>query len=603
MGGAVPTELRPRASARSRAVLFRLAAILVALLPFIALEAGLRLFDLGRPGAESDPLSGFNRRFPLFERQGRVYRTARAREPFVSLQEFPAEKPPNGFRIFCFGGSTVYGHPYLADTAFPKWLEIDLAGSDPSRSYQAINCGGVSYASYREAPLVKEVLEYQPDLVILATGHNEFLEDRTYHVIKSRPPGWAWLQNAAYSLRIVNLARHYLGGSARTSGAPANLADTNTPLDPEVRTRLDEASGYASYHRDDAWHERVVAQFDESVRDMVTACRDAGVPIILVKLGSNLRDCPPFKSEHRAGLSAEAERAWQAAFASATAAEASNLQRALELYRKAEAIDSEYALLDYRIARVLDRLGNKTDARTCYVKARDEDICPLRIITPLQQALTRIAVETGAPLTDAAGLLAAHSPDAIPGFDAYLDHVHPTTGGHQKIAQAIAEQMRRGGLVGATGPVSSTSPSHDGLGSPPGGARPETAAWSESQRRQAYARQLASLGPRYFADGRRRVEWLDNWARRQRLYDETLPKDALGYVRFGFRRLEFGDEDGAWQAFDQALQREPALITLLREHADELLAEGRPDTAAALLQRYQPAAANPQSPITHRHPL
>src|SRR5213594_4056671 len=166
-------------NSRGRRALVRAAAVIVGVSPLLALEAGLRLCGAGRAQV-SDSLSGFNQNFPLFERVGGVYRTSPAREPFFPEQEFSLAKPTNGFRIFCFGGSTVYGHPYQGDTAFPKWLELELDATHPTRSYQAINCGGVSYASYRLAPIVKEVLNYQPDLVIIATGENEFLEDRTY---------------------------------------------------------------------------------------------------------------------------------------------------------------------------------------------------------------------------------------------------------------------------------------------------------------------------------------------------------------------------------------------------------------------------------------
>ena len=539
---------------RWRAAAFRIAAVFLGILPFILAEAGLRLFDLGRPEAGSDALAGFNQRLPLFVRQGNVYRTAHAREPYFLPQEFPADKPRNGFRVFCFGGSTVYGHPYAGATAFPKWLELELAASEPARSCQVINCGGVSYASYRLAPLVKEVLHYQPDLVILATGHNEFLEDRSYQSLKSRPAAWAGLQDAAMSLRLVNVAR----GWVNRGGSP------KSPLSPEVETRLDQASGYASYHRDDAWRERVVAQFDESVRTMVADCRAARVPVILVKLGANLRDCPPFKSEHPSGLSADQERAWQDAFEAAGAAEATDLRAALDLYRKAEAIDGEYALLTYRLARTLDRLGRKPEALTDYLKAREQDVCPLRIIRPLEEVLSRIAVETGAPLVDAASLLAVQAPDAIPGFDWYLDHVHPTIGGHQKIAQALTQEARRCGLT------------------------PAASTWPEASRRQVYADHLKQLGPRYLADGRRRVVWLEHWAQRQRLLDETLPRDAQDYVRLGFRRLDLGDEDGAWQAFDQALQRDPGTLEPIRARVEELRSEGRPESADSLLQHFAP---------------
>jgi tetratricopeptide (TPR) repeat protein len=533
-------------------VTLRIAAVFVGLLPFLVAELGLRLLDLGRPGDSKDPLAGFNRQLPLFERHGSVYRTVHAREPFFFPQEFPAEKPRNGVRVFCFGGSTVYGHPYEADTAFPKWLELELAAGDRARSWQVINCGGVSYASYRLAPLVREILHYQPDLVVLATGHNEFLEDRTYQPLKSRSAAAAWVQNSAWSLRLVNVARRCV--SRRPAEEP--------PIAPEVEPRLDQASGYASYHRDDAWHERVVAQFEESVRAMVTECRAAGVPVILVRLGSNLRDCPPFKSEHQPGLSAAQERAWQSAFEAGTAAEDANLPLALDHYREAEAVDAEFALLDYHIARALDRLGRKTEALEYYVKAREKDVCPLRIIKPLEEVLSRIAAETATPLVDAASLIAAKARDGIPGFDWYVDHVHPTIGGHQQIAQALAAEMRRCGLS------------------------PRTFTWEQDQRRQAYEKHLKQLGPRYLADGRRRVFWLEQWARRQRLSDEARPGDGQGYMRLGFRSLDLGDDDAAWQALSEAVKRDPTTLPQIREHAQELQSEGRADSAASLLQRF-----------------
>jgi len=520
--------------------------------PFILAEAALRVLDVGRPEDSADALAGFNRRLPLFVRQDNVYRIAHAREPFFLPQEFPADKPRNGLRVFCFGGSTVHGHPYKGDTAFPKWLELELAATNPTRSCQVINCGGVSYASYRLAPLVKEVLHYQPDLVILATGHNEFLEDRSYQALKSRLASWAGLQNAAYSVRLVNVARHWVGGGA----------DRKPPLSPEVETRLDQASGYASYHRDDAWHEQVVAQFNESMRTMVADCRAAGVPVMLIKLGANLRDCPPFKSEHRAGLSAGQERAWQDAFDAAGLAAATNLRLALERYREAEAIDGEHALLAYRIARTLDRLGQKSEARTYYLKARELDVCPLRIIQPLEEVLGRIAVDTSTPLMDAGALLAAQAPDAIPGFDCYLDHVHPNIGGHQRIARALAAEARLRHLT------------------------PGATTWQEEARQHAYAAHLKQLGPRYLADGRRRVAWLDTWARRQRLLEETTPRDAQDYVRVGFRCLDLGDEEEAWKALDEALRRDSSTFGLIRARAGEIRSRGYPDSAASLLQRF-----------------
>src|SRR5207248_4148313 len=137
-----------------------------------------------------------------------------------------------------------------------------------------------------------------------------------------------------------------------------------------------------------------------------------------------------------------------------------------------------------------DRVGRSGEASGYYLKARDEDICPLRTPQRHEKILDQIATETGTPLVDAAALLAAKSPDGIPGNNWYLDHVHPTIGGHQKIVQAIAAQMRDIRIV------------------------PDGAPWPEEKPRGTYARQLQELGPPYFSDGMRRVEGLENWARR-----------------------------------------------------------------------------------------
>lgn len=536
-----------------RRVLFPLGAVLLGLLPFVLLELGLRAFGLGRPAAAPDPFGGFNRRVPLFEREGPVYRTARARAPMVAPQEFPAEKPAGSGRIFCFGGSTVYGHPYLGDTAFPRWLELELAAVDPARRWQAINCGGISYASYRIAPLVREVLQYQPDLIVVATGHNEFLEDRAFASLRSGPTFAAAVRDAVHSLHLAGVVHQWLG---RTPPVPAGAAAAEPG--PVVMARLDQGSGYAAYRRDPEWHGRVAAQFDESLRAMVASCRAAGVPIMFVRLGANLRDCPPFKSEHRADLAPERETDWQAACDLAAAIEPVDPARALQYYQEAAAIDGGYALLSYRLGRTLDRLGRREEAMRCYEKARDDDICPLRVTTTLDRLIVAIAVATHTPLVDAARLLAARSGDGIPGHDQYVDHVHPTIAGHQQIARALAARMRDEGWL------------------------PRADPWPDHARRAAYTRHLAALGPAYFADGDRRVDWLEQWARRRRLAAEMKPQDATGFLRWGLRRLELGRTEEAAQALRAALHRSPDVAPAIRDRARELEDEGRPDHAATL---------------------
>ncbi|MBT4868089.1 MAG: tetratricopeptide repeat protein [Planctomycetaceae bacterium] len=542
-------------------------AIAVGILPFVLLETALSVFDIGATEPDSDPLVGFSSLTPLFEHDvdGDVFRSARSRRLFFGPQQFAAKKPADGFRVFCLGGSTVRGRPFETDTAFAKWLELELADCDPKRHYEVVNCGGLSYASYRLTRILEEVLQYQPDLIVIATGHNEFLEDRTYQSIKTRSAARVWIEERLYSLRTVQIISRLSNGD---ESKPGEDNSGRTVLPDTVKTRLDEASGYASYHRDEKWRTDVVAHFEKSIRNMIDMCRQKGIPVMLVGLGSNLMYTPPFKSEHRSGesngkpkLTADEERRWQAVFDEATNMEAGDLQQAIELYRQAEAIDAEHALLLFRMGRCLERLGQSDEAREYYIRAKDQDICPLRMLEDMGGILKAVARETDTPLIDARRMFEEQSPDQIPGNDWYTDHVHPTLAAHQQIAQAISAEMRRLNL-------------------------PDTmSAWSNSQRRSVYRRHFDRLGPVYLANGRQRIDWLENWARRQRLHGETLPKDPAAHLRHGYKQLDFGEVEQAWEHFNAALVGDVKNAHRLLEFALKLFQQGRAGAAADLVER------------------
>ena len=395
----------PKSTPRKPRVAFKLLAVLLGLAPFVVLEIAFRMLGVGETAGGSDTFAGFGSNIPVFEREDDRFVTSKTRMPFLPEQSFAANKPPKGFRAFCFGGSTVHGRPYESDTAFPKWLEIELAATNPERSVEVVNCGGISYASYRIVPMLREIVDYQPDLIVIATGHNEFLEDRTYHSLKERSAARSWIDNLAASSRIVSVGRGIVRGKSVAE------AHVNPDRDADFDTRLDLETGYASYHRDAEWHARVLEQFEEAVGMMVQICAEKGVPLVFVNLGSNVRDCAPYKTEHRAEMTANDERRWREAFNWATSLEkAGELDEALKRYREAEAIDPQYALVQWRIARCLDRLKRGKEAAKYYLLAKDEDVCPLRMLDQQYAFFQKIASETKAPLVDARAWLEVAEP-------------------------------------------------------------------------------------------------------------------------------------------------------------------------------------------------
>ena len=555
------------AAKRKRQRLFKLLALACALLPFVICELTLRFLDVGATADHDDPFVGFSAINPLFEldKDTGIYRTARNRGRFFNTQEFAQDKPTNTFRTFALGGSTVRGRPYETDSSFPEWLRIELAGRNPESKFESINCGGLSYASYRLVPIVREVLNYDPDLIVVATGHNEFLEDRTYESIKDRSGLSAWLEDKAHSLRTVTFARSLIKGDQ--NGTNAKQADDGrTVLKGDVDAKLDQASGYASYHYDKEWRARVVDHFDISLRKMVELCNDADVPIVFVRMSSNLRDCPPFKSEHAPDVSAADEQQWQKEFALADRAK--KPADALQHYRKCESIAEEHALLAFRIARTLDRLNRADEAAEYYLKAREWDICPLRLTEPLDQALLAVTKDTQTPLVDIRSEIESRAMDGIPGNDWFMDHVHPNITAHQRIGQLLAEKLIEMKVV------------------------KDNPDWTPSVRRRTYHDYYENdLGAnRFLANGGRRVQWLENWARRQRLFEETLPFTAREHLHYGQRAYDFNDEELAWDSYQLALEKDSATSSrrvLIR--ARRLFEGGRSYDAAELLEMLQSA--------------
>lgn len=474
--------------------MFRLAAALLGLLPFVLIELALRAFGLGHPNWHDDPFVGFSEVRPLFtlNEAGDRYEIARSKRVHFYPESFAVEKQPREFRIFCIGDSTVQGNPWTTETSFTSWLELSLNAADPSRTWDVINCGGVSYASYRMVPILEEVLRYQPDLILVHCSHNEFLEDRTYSHLK-QTPRWLWrMQEQVSRLRLFNVARSVVRpplapGPSPHGGEGKNADAARTEMPAEVEALLDYRGGLEIYHRDEAWHHGVIAHYEFNLRRMTAIAQQAQVPLILMNPACNLRDSPPFKAEHRADLNDTEKQRWNTLWDAAREHYASQSGEAVRLLREALVIDDKHAGLRYDLAKVLDSLSQFAEARAEYVQAKELDVCPLRILNPMNDIVRQVGLDTSTPVVELRALFDRLSRNGIPGNDWFADHVHPTIAGYQRVADEIAEELVRQGIV-----------------------HPQP-NWPE-QKQQRYAEHLNSLPPNYLIEGQRRLRSLMLWA-------------------------------------------------------------------------------------------
>ncbi|MCP4450829.1 MAG: SGNH/GDSL hydrolase family protein [Planctomycetes bacterium] len=463
-----------------RRILIRLLVCLVVCLPLVLVEGVVRLCVPDPGSVLEDPFVSFGNLRPLFvpDASGTLFEIAPERTHYFCPQQFKAAKGANTFRIFCVGGSTVQGRPYSVETSFSTWLKLNLEVLCPGKDIEMVNCGGISYASYRLIPIMKELLAYEPDLLILCTGQNEFLEARTYGRIKRVPRPLIGLHQTLLHARTYQLANHWLGSRRnRTQATPAFPA--------EVQPKLDMKAGLSTYHRDEAMRDHIMAEFARNLEGLLDMAEHANVPLILMNPVSNLKDCPPFKSEFSTA-SSPARALWE----QMCQLEKEDPWRRLARLEKAVTLDDQHAGILYLLGTYYMKAGRVSEARACFVAAKEHDICPLRMLEPMHKAIKEAAARHGLPLVDIRELIEQKSEHRLPGDEWLLDHVHPNINGHQLIADALTEVMVAEQWVKAS------------------------AAWREV-RETLWQAHLMSLDQGYYQTGFEHLMMLKTWSRQR----------------------------------------------------------------------------------------
>ncbi len=472
---------------RLRYILIRLLAIFIGLSPLLFVEIGLRWTGWRNTDEIHDPYVGFSSVRPLFtlNDDASQYEISPSRYPLFQPDKFLTKKPANGFRIFCLGGSTVQGRPYSIETSFTNWLKINLQAAAPERHWEVVNCGGVSYASYRLVPILQEVLSYEPDLIVLYTGHNEFLEDRAYQAIKQRP---AWLRAMHEWLSYLKTYQFFRSCFVDKLSEVSMTDDSRTTLPVDVEAELDFRHGLAFYHRDDAWRENVISHFDFNLNRMIRLARLADVPVILVNPVSNLSGTVPFKSEHGSEVPLDVRQQIEA-LGTPGAVSFSSAQQEASRLSELLGQDPVYAALHFRLGQCQLALGQSQDALKSFVRAKELDVCPLRILEPMHAIILRASRQWGVPLVDVQAYFAKTATDGIPGNDLLVDHVHPTIRSHQEIAELLVKKMEEFSWLQVS-----------------------NSQWV-AQRQQDYLDQLEALDFMYFKRGEDRLRGLQRWSR------------------------------------------------------------------------------------------
>jgi tetratricopeptide (TPR) repeat protein len=337
-------------------------------------------------------------------------------------------------RIFVLGESAVRGTPEPG-FGFAALLQAQLRTAYPGKAIDVFNLGIVAINSHVVYQMAKEAADLEPDLFVVYMGNNEVVGPYGPGSanLPAMPPLWVirasiWTRQ----FRIGQFARRLVGWLGKSTPGSLEWHGMSTFSEQTVRG-------------DDPRLEAVYRSFEANLGDIVEAARHAGVKTVLATVVSNLRDCPPFSSLHRAGLSEQDLRRWQSDYSEGKRLwELDEREGAIRSLNDALKIDPGYADAHFILGKSLEATGDLAAARTQYLEAQHWDGLHFRPDSRINSVVRNVAAEHSGDvlLLDSALAFGSDPASSGPpcGREALLEHVHFNWEGNRRMARMLAEK-------------------------------------------------------------------------------------------------------------------------------------------------------------------
>ncbi|HEX6789900.1 MAG TPA: tetratricopeptide repeat protein [Candidatus Krumholzibacteria bacterium] len=369
--------------------------VVVPALFFVLLEGGLRL---GGYGVNTDLVlddDGGTCHLNADVAQRYFSPPLRSIQPSIGFRVFDRAKTPGALRVFVLGESTTAGFPFHVNGSFAGFLEDELRAAYPARDIEVINCGMSAISSYVVLDFARQLVDYQPDLFLVYTGHNEFYGALGAASARAARPSRAL---TLLEMKLANLRTYQLVCNTIFRLRPGPARGTSG------QSLMAAMIGNEEVRPDSRLHREAEASFRANLSGIIEVAQQHHVPVIVATVTSNLRDFPPF--------------------------------------------DGQDAAAHYRRAQALAADSTQTDAaRLEYIRARDLDTVHFRACSRFNDIIREVTTAHHAPLLDMDAVFASHTPRRVPGTNLFLEHLHPNLRGAMLMADAFLDVMQSEGIV------------------------------------------------------------------------------------------------------------------------------------------------------------
>jgi len=336
---------------------------------------------------------------------GKKYFTSGSFNPTTSEDEFDIHKRANCFRVFVLGESSAEGFPYSPMGSFSRYIRRRLELVYPRTPIEVINLGMTAINSYTLLDLLPGVLDQKPDLILIYTGHNEYYGAMGVGSVESFGSYRPLIRLMIYlnGFRITQLARNSINwvSSFFSSGDTRAAGTLMSQIVKDKYILLDSKEFDAG-----------VQQFEDNLTEMLRSIKEKGVPVLIGRLVSNVKDQKPFIS-----------------------VSASGYQTADQVYEEAE----------HEVHN-----NNFTKADSLFNLAKDLDALRFRAPKQMNKVVDDVGKEFHVPTVPIDSIFDSASPGGIVGDNLLVDHLHPNVKGYQLMGRAFYDWMEREGYLPKT---------------------------------------------------------------------------------------------------------------------------------------------------------
>ncbi len=351
---------------------------------------------------------------------------------FFHDQELNPEKKKGSTRVFSVGGSSTYGWGLKnpLEESFIGVFKQKFRETFPEKDIETINAGGIGYGSFRTSVLMKTLLQYQPDLILVFTGHNEFWEYPIYRELYLKRFSVLRLSRLLSRLRIWKLLNELI--------VPGQQREYNIPV---MFTGAYEVF-------DDAKYAFVKKRFRMNIEEIVRDAKEADVQIIFSTLPANLRVNPAKDEElnsnnklHRDGLEPKQLAAWNKAYKSGmNELKKKKYNKAIEYFLSAEKIDSRNARLYHYMGKSYEGLGAMEQAYEAYWKHIEKS--RRLIVREFNQIIRDVCKKENVPFIDGMRIIEDMAPHRLTGYELFIDSMHPNKITHRVLGETFFQKYK-----------------------------------------------------------------------------------------------------------------------------------------------------------------